>query len=187
MRTGEVYGNLALGDGREIVLRALFRGDLSKAVTFANTLVRERSSNKDLGTLLDRRVTRREEKRWLDLMLSRIKRGDVFSVAAFHHGRLVGNSEIHRQRFKDLRHSGTLGIAILDGYRGVGLGRRMLEHLLDVALEGGVSLVELRVLSINRIAIRLYRSLGFGQAGMVPGKIIRGGRRIDEILMFRQA
>jgi RimJ/RimL family protein N-acetyltransferase len=182
-----IYGSFILNDGREVTLRTLSSKDLAQATAFANTLVRERSTNKDLGVLIDTIVTPKEEAEWLNEVLSGIRRGDVFSVAAFHGGKLVGNCDIRRHQFKDLRHSGTLGIAILDGYRGAGLGRAMLEQLLKAATEGGLSLVELKVLSINRAAIRLYTSLGFRQAGRVPGKIIRDGRRIGEILMFRQA
>jgi len=187
MTAGRFYGRFTLADGREVVLRALASGDLFQAMAFANTLVRERSTNRNLGVLMDTRVSRRGESEWLKRVVAGIKSGDLFSVAAFHGKKLVGNSEIHRPRFKDLQRSGTLGIAILDGYRGVGLGRIMLRQLLRIARDAGVSLVELRVLATNSPAIRLYRSLGFKRAGRVPQKIIRGRRRIDEILMFRQA
>lgn len=186
MKPGTRYESLLLDDGRKVVLRTLGKGDLSGAIRFANALVKERSRNRGLGVLIDTRVSRLEEEDWLDKMVTGIRSGDVFNVAAFHGGNLVGNSDIHRHGFRDLRHSGTLGIAILDGYRGAGLGRRMLGHLLRAARDGGVSLVELRVLSINRPALRLYRSLGFRTAGRVPGKVIRRRRRIDEVLMFRQ-
>lgn len=161
MGARRVYGSFTLGDGREVTLRTLSQKDLTQATAFANSLVRERSTNKDLGVLIDTIMTPKEEKEWLTKVLSGIRRGDVFGVAAFHRGKLVGNCDIHRSQFKDLRHTGTLGIAILDGYRGAGLGRAMLKHLLKAATEGGVSLVELRVLSINRAAIRLYSCLGF--------------------------
>lgn len=187
MKPGHVYERFTLPDGRRLVLRALSSSDLAQAVRFANALVREGRTNRELGVLLDTPVTRKEEREWLARVVSGIRRENTFSVAAFHDGSLVGNCDIWRQRFKDLRHSGTLGIAILDGYRGLGLGRKMLQHLLKASAGGGLTLAELRVLSINRRAIRLYASLGFKEAGRVPGKIIRNGRRIDEILMFRQS
>ena len=187
MRPGHAYGSFQFRDGRGIVLRALSMRDLVPAVSFVNTLVRERETNRDLGVLMDRRVSRRSEGEWLRGVTAGIRRGNVFSVAAFHEGRLVGNSEVHRARQDDIRHTGVLGIAIVEGYRGGGLGRRMLRLLLETAAKGGVTLVELRVLSINEGAIRLYRHLGFKDVGRLPGKIVRDGRRIDEILMLRQA
>lgn len=187
MRQGHVYERFTAADGREFVLRTLSLRDLDQAVMFVNALVKERSVNPDLGILLDTKATRRGEMRWLERRVTGTRKGTSFSVAAFHRGRLVGNCEVTRGTFQDTRHTGVLGIAVLDGYRGVGLGRRMLEVLLDVSEQGGVSLVELAVLSINKGAMALYSRLGFRKCGVVPGKVHRGRRRIDEVTMFRQA
>ncbi len=187
MKPGEVYESFALSDGRQVVLRALRSSDLRAAVRFANDLVRERSSNPDLGVLLDTLVTLKGEGRWLARRVVAIRRNEVFSVAAAYGKRIVGNCEVTRSPFRDMRHTGSLGIGIVDGFRGAGLGRRMLEVLLENAESGGVRIVELRVLSINAQARELYKSLGFKEVGSVPGKIVRGRRRIDEILMYRKA
>jgi ribosomal protein S18 acetylase RimI-like enzyme len=187
MRQGHVYGKFTTSDGRKILLRTLATRDLDPAVRFVNSLVKERAFNRDLGILMDRKVTRKDEKQWLARRVKGIRSGASISVAAFHDGKLVGNCEVTRQSFQDVRHCGTLGIAIVDGYRGVGLGRRMLEVLLDASKRSGVTLVELAVLSINRRAIALYRDLGFRKYGTIPGKIRRGRRRIDESMMFWQA
>jgi len=187
MRQGHVYETFTAKDGRKIILRTLAAGDLRECVRFVNEFVKERASNRDLGVLMDTRTTRKSEGKWLAKNLEAISRGTAFNVAAFHNGRLVGNCGVSRGQFHDTRHSGTLGIAILDGYRGVGLGRRMLQVLLQVSKEGGVPLVELSVLSVNERAIALYRDLGFRKYGSIPGKIRRGGRSIDEVVMFRQA
>jgi len=184
LKPGHVYERFSLRDGREIVLRTLASADLSSAVRFVNTLVKERSTNRDLGILLDRRTSRAEERKWLSKRVRDIRDGKVISVVAFHGDRLVGNCEVIRSPFRDLRRCGTLGIAVISGYRGVGLGRRMLEVLLGEARRRGVSLIELRVLSMNRRATRLYRNLGFRKAGVVPRKILRGRRYIDEIQMY---
>jgi len=187
MKQGRVYETFTTTDGRRIVLRTLAAKDLRECVRFVNTLVEERAVNRDLGILLDTKATPKGEGQWLARRLAAARKGTSFGVAAFHNGRLVGNCEVSRGTFQDTRHSGTLGIAIVDGYRGAGLGRRMLEVLLAASKKGGVSLVELAVLSINRRAIRLYRDLGFTKYGTIPGKIRRGSRRIDEIVMYRQA
>ncbi|MDV3293998.1 MAG: GNAT family N-acetyltransferase [Nitrososphaerales archaeon] len=187
MKPGEVYESFTLKDGRQVTLRALRSSDLRTAVRFANDLVRERSSNPDLGVLIDTLVTVKEERKWLARRVAAIRKNDVFSVAAAYGKRIVGNCEVTRSPFKDMRHAGSLGIGIIAGFRGAGLGRRMLEVLLEDASAGGVRLVELRVLSSNVQARSLYRSLGFKEVGMIPGKILRRGRRIDEVLMYRTA
>jgi ribosomal protein S18 acetylase RimI-like enzyme len=53
-------------------------------------------------------------------------------------------------------------LCVLAGHRGQGLGRRLLQAVLDVARDAGCSAVTLEVRSDNEVAQRLYRSLGFG-------------------------
>ncbi len=57
-----------------------------------------------------------------------------------------------------------LSIAVAEGLRGVGLGRRMLESLLDRLRAGGAQRVHLEVRGSNRAALALYESLGFRTA-----------------------
>ncbi|MDV3244928.1 MAG: GNAT family N-acetyltransferase [Nitrososphaerales archaeon] len=187
MKPGEVYEQFRLSDGRHVTLRALRSSDLRAAVRFANDLVRERSSNPDLGVLIDTRVTLKEERKWLARRVAGIRKNEVFSVAAAYGERVVGNCEVTRPSFKDEHHTGSLGIAIVHGFRGAGLGRRMMEVLLETAAARGVRLVELRVFSINTRAHKLYAGLGFRTAGRIPGKVLRDGRQIDEILMYRKS
>ena len=52
-----------------------------------------------------------------------------------------------------------LGVA--EKYRGRGLGRKLLEHAMEVATEGGFSTVILAVDEQNDAAVRLYRSMRF--------------------------
>ena len=54
-----------------------------------------------------------------------------------------------------------LSLAVLEGLRGVGLGRRMLESLLAQLREAGAQRVHLEVRGSNAAALALYQSLGF--------------------------
>jgi ribosomal protein S18 acetylase RimI-like enzyme len=140
---------VALRDGREVLLRRLRRRDLEEATRFANSLVRERAVNPDLGILLDTRVTIAEERKWLAGKLAGIESGDCFSVCAQAEGHIVGNCEVLRRGFKDEHHVGVFGIAILPSYRQAGLGRMMMERVLREAGDAGISIVELDVFSNN--------------------------------------
>jgi len=53
-------------------------------------------------------------------------------------------------------------LCVLAEHRGQGLGRRLMEAVLERAREAGCSAVSLEVRSDNPIARRLYQSLGFG-------------------------
>lgn len=54
-----------------------------------------------------------------------------------------------------------LSVAVAEGLRGVGLGRRMLESLLARLRDDGALRVHLEVRGSNAAALALYASLGF--------------------------
>ena len=55
------------------------------------------------------------------------------------------------------------------GYRGSGIGRRMLEELLECGRKLGATDFTLEVRVGNEPAIKLYESLGFVREGIRPG------------------
>lgn len=55
----------------------------------------------------------------------------------------------------------SLGVAVSSNFRGFGLGRLMMEHLHVSARIRGSAKVRLRVYDDNKVAIRLYESLGY--------------------------
>lgn len=172
-------------DGRVVVLRPLRRGDLEALTEFAKTLVKEKKTNQDLGVVsFDMRVTLKKEREFLRTVINGVRDNEIVSVAAFDDGVMVGHCDVRRRRPSDVRHTGVLGIVILDGYRGVGIGMRMMNEALNGALRIGVWLVELQVFAINDIAIHLYEKLGFRKVGVVPNKMIRRSRHYDEIAMY---
>lgn len=66
----------------------------------------------------------------------------------------------------------SLGVAIDEGYRGLGLGRLMMEYLHAVARLRGAPRVRLRVRETNRQAQELYRSMGYTLSSDSDGYMI---------------
>lgn len=54
-------------------------------------------------------------------------------------------------------------IAVAPGAQGRGLGRRVLDNLLNHARQGGCRRIHLEVRADNHAAIRLYEDVGFGR------------------------
>jgi ribosomal protein S18 acetylase RimI-like enzyme len=185
LRKGGVYSVFKTKDGRAIILRPLRRGDLDALLPFANSFVRERKRNGELGiTSMERRMTRTDEKEFLDkTLLGEAKRRRV-SVAAFDGDRLVGHCDIVGRTSRDEKHTGLLGIVVLEGYRGVGLGEKMVRTALDQAPKLGIWAIELEVFATNAPAKRLYEKLGFNTVGIIPNKVLRNGRFIDIVGMY---
>ncbi|MBI3858785.1 MAG: GNAT family N-acetyltransferase [Thaumarchaeota archaeon] len=177
--------DFATRDGRVVRLRPLRNSDLDSLFVFANKLAEEKRVNPDLGVVsFDRRMTRESEQEFLDETIRDCRTRNGVSVAAFAGGKMVGNCDVTRRRFKDVRHTGTLGIVILSEYRGVGLGEAMIRRALSEAKSLGVWLVELDVFSTNRRARALYRKMGFRKSGAVPMKIKRNGVFTDSVNMY---
>lgn len=61
-----------------------------------------------------------------------------------------------------------LNIAVIDAKRGQGLGRVLLDALLDYLKKGGAGRVYLEVRRSNEAAIGLYRASGFTPQGVRP-------------------
>jgi len=76
---------------------------------------------------------------------------------------IVGYAFIQKQSHSP--HIPVLGIGIADSHQNVGLGRRMMEHLISVARGRGHEGIDLTVYKDNLRAIRLYSTLGFRITG----------------------
>ena len=69
--------------------------------------------------------------------------------------------------------------------RGRGLGRILLESLLEAAREGNFHKVVLAMFPHNEAARRLYRGLGFREVGTYLNQGVLDGRWVDVLVMER--
>lgn len=83
---------------------------------------------------------------------------------------------------------GHLGISSDKAYWGSGLGTQMMSALIDWAERNPtLELLELDVMADNDRAIALYRSAGFVDVGVVPGRgAYPEGIRKDNLFMYRR-
>jgi RimJ/RimL family protein N-acetyltransferase len=79
----------------------------------------------------------------------------------------IGWCDVSRNPRPALAHGGTLGMALLELYRGRGIGRRLLAATVEDAWRFGLERVELTVLCSNVRARRLYEAMGFQQEGVL--------------------
>jgi ribosomal-protein-alanine N-acetyltransferase len=76
-----------------------------------------------------------------------------------------------------------LNLCIDAAFRCQGIGRRMLDYLLDKGAAAGMTEAFLEVRPSNTAAIRLYLSLGFDQVGMRKGYYQAVGGREDAAVL----
>jgi ribosomal protein S18 acetylase RimI-like enzyme len=126
------------------------------------------------------------------LSLEEVKRrlgspnGDSFVVGAFDEGSLLGMAGFQREKGPKRKHKGRIwGVYVTSSNRGAGLGRQILQRVLDrVKQIEGVEQVLLSVTSAQVPAMKLYRSLGFEQFGREPRALKLRGDYLDEDYMF---
>ena len=84
------------------------------------------------------------------------------------------------------RHSGGLFLFVHDAFWGRGIGRALLEALIDLADNWhGLTRLQLEVATHNARAIRMYEAAGFVIEGTLRGDTITAGRLDDSHVMGR--
>jgi ribosomal protein S18 acetylase RimI-like enzyme len=106
-------------------------------------------------------------------------------LGAFCDTKLVGIAGFAIQEGQKRTHKGFLwGMYVRPGARGIGVGHRLVEGVLDLARQR-VELVQLTVVQDNEQARRLYASLGFLDYGLEKNALKQDGRYYDEVLMTK--
>jgi RimJ/RimL family protein N-acetyltransferase len=104
-------------------------------------------------------------------------------IVALDEKAVVGWCDVSPRSFEGLRHVGRLGMGLLRGYRGQGLGRRLLREVLNRIFAKGLSRVELEVFASNIAAVRLYEQEHFVIEGRKRRARILDGVEDDVIVM----
>ena len=179
-KTSEIYDTFTAKDGRKVVLRAIRWEDLDDCTDFINSLVEEGAE-----ILRDTNVTREEEADWLGSRLARIEKRQLIGVVAEVDGKVIANSEVEK-RGSFMSHLGYLGIAIRKGYRGIGIGTKLIQTLINESKKMGLEILVLDVFEVNQPAKALYKKMGFKEVGRIPKGIHKNGKYMDLVRMTRE-
>ena len=110
-----------------------------------------------------------------------------YSLVAEADGLVVGQIGLEAYQSPRRKHAGGFGMGVLDGWRGQGVGSRLLGAVIDLADNWlDLSRLELEVYCDNQAAIALYRKFGFIVEGEAQGFAFRNGAFIDVYYMARR-
>ena len=108
--------------------------------------------------------------------------GDIMLVA-LDGERVVGNAIIEHNRIPRLSHRAELSVTVLRDWWGRGIGKRLIEMLLDFSRQAGHEVITLTVRADNERAISLYERVGFVTVGRMKSYFKINGVRHDALLM----
>ena len=103
-------------------------------------------------------------------------------------GRHIGNCSLMGiGGYRRYRHRCDIAIALYKEYCGLGVGKAMLEIVLDIAEKMGYEQAELEVIADNKPAIALYEKLGFKMYGTFPDNMkYADGSYVDAYWMMKK-
>lgn len=165
--------------GPEVKVRRAREGDLDQ---FAKNL----QSVADEGRYIFTEEVTEERKKSMGRLFK--DKGCLAVVAEVGSGKtrkLVGSLTLERYgNVEKTRHVRVLGMLVVKGYRGMGIGTKLIAYALDWAKsQKDLEKVVLGVFSNNRRAFLLYERFGFKVEGIKKKHYLIAGRHADEIDM----
>lgn len=114
-------------------------------------------------------ITLEQEMRFIE---SKIEAERELMLIATIDGKHIGNCSLMSiAPYKRYAHRCEVAIALYKEYCGLGIGKAMMQTVLDAAKELGYEQAELEVISDNKNAIKMYESLGFEKYGTFPNNM----------------
>jgi RimJ/RimL family protein N-acetyltransferase len=101
-----------------------------------------------------------------EMIQSYLNHPDKVIIVPKIEGKIVGMMDFSVGRRRRSSHQGELGMSVHPRYQGLGVGRMMLNALIDWARENPrIETLRLKVHAKNKKAIALYQSVGFVEEG----------------------
>lgn len=169
--------------GNGLVIRYLEAGDTQAMLDYINTMSLEQT----FITFQGEQLTFEEEEKFVQSCLEKISKKKGVSLVAFCNEKLAGISSIDTKD-KVLSHVGRLGISVSKELRGEGVGKMLIENVINEAKKSipGLRIINLEVFANNPMAKELYKKVGFKEWGTLPKAIFYKGEYVDEISMYKE-
>lgn len=163
------FGAIQIKDklGREVILRSAEISDAEALIDYLKVttgetpyLIREPE---------EVTITLEQEKNFIESKINAER--ELMLVAAID-GKHVGNCSLMSiAPYKRYVHRCEVAIALYQEYCGCGIGKALMQTVLEVAKELGYEQAELEVISDNKGAIEMYKKLGFEKFGSFPNNM----------------
>jgi L-amino acid N-acyltransferase YncA len=157
-----------------VTIRAATERDVPAIATIYNQGIEDR-----IATLETELRTAEERRQWL---ASRGPRHPV--IVAEVDGQVVGWGSLNAfNPRKAYDHAADFSVYVERAWRGKGVGRRLLERLVELARQIGYHKMVLSAFPFNTAGIALYERLGFRTVGIYKEQGLLDGKWVDTIIM----
>jgi RimJ/RimL family protein N-acetyltransferase len=173
---------LILRDGRTVRIRRAEPDDAPAVLAYLRRVGGE-TINLTFGAE-GPEISEEEEREYL----ARVAASDnSLAIVAVVGDDIVGALTFDGGRRPRMRHAGEFGISVLQAYAGQGLGKALLQYMIEWAERGGVvRKINLKVRADNAPAIRLYERMGWVHEGRTTRDTLIDGKFSDCLLMGRE-
>ncbi len=108
-------------------------------------------------------------------------------IASNNEGKIIGHIDLKSQNQNYTNHRAMLGMGVHRAYRKQGLGSSLIASIVNWAkINTQISYIDLRVLSSNLAAIKLYEKLGFQKVGEIKDMFRIDGESYNDIRMVKK-
>ncbi len=148
-----------LEDGTRVILRPLIPQDETALIEFFKAMPEEdilylRDDVKDSGVI----------KRWCQSLDYEV----TLPLIADLEGKIVGDATLHQEKRGWRCHIGTVRAVIHPQYRGRGIGRSLVEELIQVALDIGLVKLDAEFMAEQMRQIAIFEKMGFVNMAVLP-------------------
>ncbi|MBS4536351.1 GNAT family N-acetyltransferase [Clostridium sp. D2Q-14] len=155
--------DIKLNNGKKLIIRTAIKEYARDLIDYVNQIAKE-SDFLTFGKGEFNITVEKEE----DILQNHFDSGNMLYIVALIDDEIVGSLNFgggHRPR---IMHTGEFGVSVLKKYWGLGIGKELVKYMIDWADEGKIiKKINLRVREDNKIAIELYKKLGFKKEGII--------------------
>ncbi|MFE6168970.1 GNAT family N-acetyltransferase [Viridibacillus arvi] len=171
--------NVRLKNGNEVTIKEATRNDAQQMINFYNVVGGETDFLSFGKNEFNRDVE--QYKKFIDS--TSLEQNSIILIATLK-GEIIGIASINSSQKDRTKHVGTLGIVVSEQLIGQGLGRKLMEELINWATSNGVTKkISLVTREDNTFAIGLYEKLGFEKEGLIKNDNFINGVYYNTLVM----
>ncbi len=179
----KIVARLQLNNGKEVVFKYPQIEDALEMMNYFNGLSKEQT----FITFQGEQISLEFEQKRLKELLQKIKNKMAIQILVFCNSQVIAISDlIMRERAE--KHIGSFGITVAKEFRGLGIGRKLMQTVIDEAISRipQLKILVLGVFSDNPIAQNMYKKMGFIEYGSLPQGVMHKGHLDNHIYMYKK-